>query len=75
MLRNLRRVRERKALTLRELEERTREVGARPVYRSTISELELLERGAQGRTVRKLADALGVEPEDLVGGRTTAAET
>jgi transcriptional regulator with XRE-family HTH domain len=61
MLRNLRRVRERKGLSLRELEAMS------GVYRSTINELELLDRGAQGRTVRKLAEALGVEAEDLVG--------
>lgn len=61
MLKNLRRARERKGLSLRELEAMS------GVYRSTINELELLDRGAQGRTVRKLAEALGVETEDLVG--------
>jgi transcriptional regulator with XRE-family HTH domain len=61
MLKNLRRIRERKGLSLRELEAKS------GVYRSTINELELLDRGAQGRTVRKLADALGVSTDDLVG--------
>jgi transcriptional regulator with XRE-family HTH domain len=61
MLKNLRRIRERKGLSLRELEAKS------GVYRSTINELELLDRGAQGQTVRKLADALGVSTEDLVG--------
>ncbi len=61
MLKNLRRIRERKGLSLRELEAKS------GVYRSTINELELLDRGAQGRTVRKLADTLGVSTEDLVG--------
>lgn len=61
MLQNLKRTRERKGLSLRELEEKS------GVYRSTISELENLERGAQGRNVRKLADALGVETDELVG--------
>lgn len=67
MVRNLKRTRERKGLSLRELEERTRERGGKPVYRTTINELENLERGAHGRTVRKLADALGVPTEELVG--------
>lgn len=61
MLRNLKRTRERKGLSLRELETKS------GVYRSTINELELLDRGAQGRTVRKLAEALGVNTEELVG--------
>ena len=61
MLQNLKRTRERKGLSLRELEEKS------GVYRSTISELENLDRGAQGRNVRKLADALGVETDELVG--------
>lgn len=41
MLRNLRRVRERKGSALRELE------AISGVYHSTINELELLDRGAQ----------------------------
>lgn len=61
MLRNLKRTRERKGLSLRELEAMS------GVYRSTINELELLDRGAQGKTLRKLARALEVSTEDLVG--------
>ncbi len=34
----------------------------------TISDLERGKRRAQPRTVRKLADALGVEPKELVEG-------
>lgn len=64
---NLKRVRERKGLSLRELEELTENQGGKRVYRSTINELENLERGAHGRTVRKLAEALGVSTEELVG--------
>ena len=33
---------------------------------ATISALEVGSRAAQPRTVRKLADALGVEPKDLL---------
>lgn len=61
MLPNLKQTRERKGLSLRELQEKS------GVYRSTISELENLDRGAQGRNVRKLADALEVETDELVG--------
>ena len=46
-------------LSLRELEERS------GVYAARISKLELLQQGAQPRTARKLADALGVEVRDL----------
>ena len=67
ILTNLKRVRERKGLSLRELEELTENQGGKRVYRSTINELENLERGAHGRTVRKLSEALGVSTEDLVG--------
>ena len=37
------------------------------VSRATIADLELGKRGAQPRTRRKLAKALGVEPWELVG--------
>jgi hypothetical protein len=37
------------------------------VYQSTISDLENLRRGAQPRTARKLAEALGVTVKDLRG--------
>lgn len=61
MLRNLKQTRERKGLSLRELQEKS------GVYKSTINGLENLDHGAQGRIVRKLADALGVETDELVG--------
>lgn len=53
--------RHRAGLTLRELEKRS------GVKYSIISELENGRRGGQGRTVRRLADALGVGTGDLVG--------
>jgi transcriptional regulator with XRE-family HTH domain len=59
-LTNLKRVRQEKPVTLRELE---RERG---VAQSTISALENLQRQAQPRTVRKLAEALKVEPRELM---------
>lgn len=57
----LRQARARQGLSMEELKERT------GIAVSTISELESGHRGAQGRTVRKLADALKVTPADLVG--------
>jgi transcriptional regulator with XRE-family HTH domain len=56
----LRALRQQRVLTLRELEERS------GVAYNTIWHLENGKRGAQPRTLRKLAGALGVEPEDLV---------
>ncbi len=38
------------------------------VSRATIADLEAGKRGAQPRTIRKLAEALDVEPDDLYGG-------
>ena len=57
MLRELRR---RRVLTMEELAEKA------GVGRNTIWRLEHGVMGAQPRTIRKLAKALGVEPEDLV---------
>jgi transcriptional regulator with XRE-family HTH domain len=57
MLRELRR---RRVLTLEELAQKA------GVGRNTIWRLEHGVMGAQPRTIRKLAKALGVEPEDLV---------
>jgi HTH-type transcriptional regulator, competence development regulator len=57
MLRELRR---RKVLTMEELAEKA------GVGRNTIWRLEHGVMGAQPRTIRKLARALGVEPEELV---------
>ena len=59
-MQRLRALRQQKVLTLRELEERS------GVAYNTIWQLENGKRGAQPRTLRKLADALGVDPEELV---------
>ena len=56
----LRELRQRSVLTLRELEARS------GVAYNTIWRLENGKTGAQPRTIRKLAAALGVEPEELV---------
>ncbi len=58
----LRKLRRRQMLSLREL-------GARSgVAFDNINKLELGKRDAQPRTIRKLADALGVEPRELMKG-------
>ena len=56
----LKALRHRRVLTLRELEQRS------GVAYNTIWHLENGKRGAQPRTLRKLARALNVEPEELV---------
>ncbi len=56
----LRELRRRRVLTLEELAEKA------GVGRNTVWRLEHGVMGAQPRTIRKLAKALGVEPEDLV---------
>jgi transcriptional regulator with XRE-family HTH domain len=56
----LKALRQQRVLTLRELEERS------GVAYNTIWHLENGKRGAQPRTLRKLARALDVEPEELV---------
>jgi transcriptional regulator with XRE-family HTH domain len=56
----LRELRRRKVLTLEELAEKA------SVGRNTIWRLEHGVMGAQPRTIRKLAKALDVEPEELV---------
>ena len=56
----LKALRHQRVLTLRELEQRS------GVAYNTIWHLENGKRGAQPRTLRKLARALDVEPEDLV---------
>jgi transcriptional regulator with XRE-family HTH domain len=58
----LRALRRRKMLSLRELGERS------GVAFDNINKLENERRSAQPRTVRKLAQALGVEPEELMKG-------
>ncbi len=56
----LRELRRRRVLTLEELAEKAN------VGRNTIWRLEHGVMGAQPRTIRKLAKALGVDPEELV---------
>ena len=56
----LREFRQRRVLTLKELEERS------GVAYNTIWRLENGKSGAQPRTIRKLATALGADPEELV---------
>jgi transcriptional regulator with XRE-family HTH domain len=56
----LRELRQRRVLTLHELEERS------GVAYNTIWRLENSRSGAQPRTIRKLAAALKVEPEELI---------
>jgi HTH-type transcriptional regulator, competence development regulator len=56
----LKALRYQRVLTLRELEQRS------GVAYNTIWHLENGKRGAQPRTLRKLARALDVEPEELV---------
>lgn len=56
----LRELRQRRVLTLMELGERS------GVAYNTIWRLENGRTGAQPRTLRKLAAALGIEPEELV---------
>ncbi len=58
----LRQIRQERALSLRELGERS------GVAFDTINKLENEHREAQPRTIRKLAEALGVEPKDLMKG-------
>jgi transcriptional regulator with XRE-family HTH domain len=41
------------------------------VAHTTIQRLESLKRGAYPQTVRKLATALGVAPEELLDGEST----
>jgi transcriptional regulator with XRE-family HTH domain len=56
----LRELRRRRVLTLEELAQKA------GVGRNTVWRLEHGLRGAQPRTIRKLAKALDVEPEELV---------
>ncbi len=58
----MRELRLEQALTLRVLGERS------GVAYDTINKLELGRRPAHASTVRKLADALGVEPRELMKG-------
>ena len=58
----LRQLRQERALSLRELAEMT------GIAFDTINKLELGKRDAQPRTIRKLAEALGVEPTEVMRG-------
>jgi len=59
----LRNLRERRTLSLRELSDLS------GVNYNAIWRIELGRTGAQPRTVRRLAAALGVEPHELVRGQ------
>jgi transcriptional regulator with XRE-family HTH domain len=61
----LRRLRRERALSQRELSRMT------GVAFDTISRLETGKQRAQPRTIRKLADALGVAPMDLMKGENS----
>ena len=61
----LRELRRRRMLSLRELGERS------GVAFDNINKLENERRRAQPRTIRKLADALGVAPMDLMKGENS----
>ncbi len=56
----LRELRRQRVLSMRELEEQA------GVSYNTIWRLETGRQGAQPRTIRKLAAALGVEPSELI---------
>ncbi len=58
----LRELRRQRVLSMRELEERS------GVSYNTIWRLETGKTGAQPRTIRKIATALGVDPAELVKG-------
>jgi transcriptional regulator with XRE-family HTH domain len=61
-VRRLRELRRQKVLSMRELEE------ASGVSYNTIWRLETSKTGAQPRTLRRIAGALGVDPAELVKG-------
>ena len=58
--RKLKELRRRRVLSMRELEELS------GVSHNTIWRIESGRQGAHPRTIRKLAEALGVEPEELL---------
>ena len=59
-MQRLKELRREQVLSLRELEERS------GVSYNTIWRLEDARQGAHPRTVRKLAEALGVQPSELI---------
>jgi transcriptional regulator with XRE-family HTH domain len=58
----LKRLRQEQALSLRDLARRS------GVAYDTINRLELGKQDAQPRTIRRLAEALGVQPKELMKG-------
>lgn len=60
-LARLRQIRQRRFLSQAELAEKA------GIGENTIRRLELGQTEPRGRTVRRLAEALGVTPEDLIG--------
>lgn len=58
----LKQLRRERAMSLRDLGDRS------GVAYDTINRLELGKQGAQPRTIRKLAEALDVEPRELMKG-------
>ena len=58
----LKRLRRERAMSLRDLGERS------GIAYDTINRLELGKQDAQPRTIRKLAEALAVEPKELMKG-------
>lgn len=73
MLPGLRNARENAGISLEQLEELTAEKGGKRVYKSTISELENLHRGAQGRNAQALAAALDTSVRALRTGEEDPA--
>ena len=61
-MQRIKELRRERVLSLRELEERS------GVSYNTIWRIEDGRQGAHPRTIRKLADALGVEPRELIEG-------
>jgi transcriptional regulator with XRE-family HTH domain len=64
----LRRLRRERALSQRELQDMT------GIAHDSISQLETGKRQAQPKTIRKLAEALGVEPKELMKGENGGQE-
>ena len=56
----LRKLRRERALSQQDIERRTR------ISQATLSDLEQGKRGARASTLRKLAEALGVQPRELM---------
>ncbi|MFC2020268.1 helix-turn-helix domain-containing protein [Chloroflexota bacterium] len=65
---NLRRLRELRALSQRELAARAK------LSVTTVNRIETGQRKAMPRTVRKLAEALGVTPEEFLTGQPRLME-